>query len=475
MEKISEEEMEFDRKHYLHADASDEEWVPVPVVRAEGCYLYGPNGESYLDFMSQWACVNIGYSNPKVAQAIAECAKTLSFCTEVFLHPYRPKVCKILLEDCGLGSWASKFRFVSSGSEAVEYALMLAKLYTNKRMVIGRGPYAYHGWTAGAVPFLRMHFLANSFPSAKVKGDVRYVPGSPIYDPPLVPAPRCWKCPLGYEYPDCKSNGMLDCVRVAKAIIKAYYPETDVAALIGEVAFGAGGNIPPPREYWPQLSNVLKEYKVLWIDDEVICGFGRTGKWFGYQQWEGLKPDIMTFGKGFTSSAAPGSGVAISKEISEWFGERRSFSEATFAANPLVLAAAYANLTVMRDEKIVEHAAKMGKYLEDKLKMLEDKHKCVVYPGGWGLMSGLELVKNKETKEPIVKEGIFFDYSGDISEVPVLMLTQECLKRGLYCGGSSPNGVKICPPLIITESEIDKGTSILNEVLSIIDKKFYVS
>ncbi|MEM1550616.1 MAG: aspartate aminotransferase family protein [Candidatus Bathyarchaeia archaeon] len=471
METISKEEMDFDRKHYLHLQYADEEWVPIPVVRAEGCYLYGPNGEAYLDFMSQLECVNIGYSHPKVAQAIAECAKTLSYCTEAFLHPYRPKVCKLLLEGLGLGEWAGKLRFLSSGSEAVEFAIALAKLYTNKRIVIARGPYSYHGWTGGVLPFLRIRWFANSFPSAKEKGDVRYVPR--LYDPPLVPAPRCFRCPLGYEYPDCKTNGMLACVRVTKTIIEAYYPDTDVAALIAEVAFGAGGNIVPPPEYWPQMYNVLKRYKVLWIDDEVICGFGRTGKWFAYQHWEGLKPDLMTFAKGFTSSAAPGAGVAISKEISEWLSVRRSFSVATYGAHPLALAAAYANIVAMKDLKILEHVNKMGKYLEEKLKMLEDNHKCAMYPGGWGLMSGLELVRNKETKEPIIRDEIFYEYSGDISNVPVVVFTVECLKRGLICGGWSLNGVRICPPLVITESEIDKGISVIDEVLGIIDKRYY--
>jgi taurine--2-oxoglutarate transaminase len=252
-------------------------------------------------------------------------------------------------------------------------------------------------------------------------------------------------------------------------LINAIGPQT-FAACITDVVWGAPSII-PPKEFIPQLRRMLRENAILWIDDEVVCGFGRLGKWFGYQLYDDITPDIMTIGKGISSSHLPAAGVVISKGISDFFDKFRWHHYSTFAAHPVCMAAVVANLKVMIKEKIPERASKIGKYLGEKLRQLEDGHKCVGLVNGIGLFWILEIVKNKETKEPFEKEDRDARYIGDIStKWPNLIVKQKGLEKGVILGGFAPNTLKIAPALTVTEEDVDKGVEALDYALSYIDK-----
>lgn len=216
---------------------------------------------------------------------------------------------------------------------------------------------------------------------------------------------------------------------------------------------------------------MTKKLGILWIDDEVMCGFGRTGKWFAYQHWlPDVTPDIMVIGKGMVSAALPAAGVVVSKDIAKFFDQYRWGHYSTYSAHPVCMAAVVANIKAMIEEKIPDRAAKMGVYLGEKLKDLEDRHKCVGNVSGMGLFWAVELVKDKETKEPFVKEDRNAYFWGDISKYPSRIVAQKCLEKGVIVGGWLPNTLRIAPPLVITEDEINHGIAALDYAFTHLDK-----
>jgi len=455
---------ELDRKYVIHSFTSEPEWRPLPASEAKGVYLRTPWGE-VIDATSQMICVNIGHNHPKIVKAIGEQAKKLCYVSTYFVSEHRPIVAKLIIEDCIKDEWAGRVAFTSTGSEAVEVALIQAKLYTNRPYIITRDN-AYHGRTSQAAACTRILHMRGIFASPTDEKDIRQVPYFPSEGFFLAPPPFCYRCTIGHTYPDCKDNGKLPCVKRTEDIILSLGPDR-VAGIITEIIFGTAGITPPP-EYIPQLRELTKELGILWIDDEVLCGFGRTGKWFAYQHWN-VEPDIMIFAKGVTSAHFPVAGTVISKDIAKMLGKGRFFTGGTYDAHPIGMAAARANIEAMIEEKVVENSAKMGKHMGDRLKELEDKHKCVGIVQGMGLLWSIELVKNKETREPFIKEDRQFSYAGDLSKVPVLILMERCFVRGLSCGSLVPNTVLLAPPLIIKEEEIDKIVDILDDELKEID------
>jgi len=457
---------ELDRKYITHTYSSEPEWMPLPVSEAKGVYFRTPWGE-VIDATSQVYCVNMGHNHPKIVKAIREQAKKLCYVCTGFISEHRPMVAKLIIEDCIKDEWAGRVSFDSSGSEAVERAVVQAKLYTNRPYIITRDN-AFHGRTGQAAACTRILHMKGILSSPTDKKDVRQVPYFPSEGFFLAPSPFCYRCTIGHTYPDCKGKGKLPCVKRTEDIILSLGPDR-VAGIITEIILGTGGNIPPPPEYIPQLRELTKEMGLLWVDDEVICGFGRTGKWFAYQHWD-VEPDIMVFAKGVTSAHLPVAGTVVSKDIAKMMGNKRFFIGGTYDAHPICMAAARANIEAMIEENVVENSAKMGKYMGDKLKKLEDNHKCVGIVQGMGLLWGIELVKNKETREPFIKEDRQFNFAGDLSKVPVSILLQRCIVRGLFFVPFLPNTVTVAPPLIIKEEEIDKIVDILDDELKEIDK-----
>jgi len=457
----------WDKKYHLRILSSNEEFKPICIDRVEGSYVFTEKGDKILDMLSGWICTNVGQRHFKVVEAIKKALENYGWVPENYVTPYLAELSKIIVEDLmGPDSWAGKARFLTSGSEAIEESIVIAKLYKRRPNIVSV-QHSYHGHTMGAAGCVGIKKNRSSLASP-VRDEVIDVPG---YPPPgyfYIPAPFCYRCPIGHNYPDCKKGGELACVHASEEIIETIGPES-ISAMVQEVQIG-GSTIVPPPEYIPQIYKLAKKFDMLFIDDEVMCGFGRTGKWFGYQHYD-IKPDIVAAAKGIVSAQLPVAAVIVGKNISDFFDEYRWQHYATFGGHPLCLAAAVANLKVMVEEKILENVEKMGKYLGEKLRGVEERHRSVGYVNGMGLFWGVELVRNKRTREPFIKSDRFARYTGDISNYPVNIIQSKCLEKGVLYSGFVPNTLRIAPPLNTNEEDLDTAIEALEYGLNFVDDK----
>ena len=463
---------EWDKKYYLQPRYTQREYDLAPAVSAEGPYIHLPDGVKMLDFMSGYVSVNLGYCHPKVQAAIKEAADKFSFLGEaVFISEYKAKAAKLLMEDIlGQDGWAGGVRFCVTGSEAVELAFMIAKLYTN-RPLIAATEFSYHGWTMGSGAATTLRGMRSVLSSDVDPHWIRDVPGYPANGFFLVPGNNCYRCSLSYEYPACKTarrDGTLPCVHIVDPFVKSQGVER-VAAIITEVAPG-GGSLYPPAEYVPQLRDLTKALDILWIDDEVVCGFGRLGEWFGYKKF-GVVPDIMVCGKGIANSSMPISACIVSKDIAEFLKEKRFLGLSTFACHPMGLAAAVASMEVMLEENIVAQAARAGEYLEKHLRRLQAEHPCVGQVSGSGVFWSVEIVKNKETREPFARDDRNFVFAGDLSDSISNFIAHKAYEKKVLLAGFMPNTILVCPPCTITTKEVDQAMDALDYALTFVDER----
>jgi len=462
---------EWDRKYYIHNIYAQDEYNPVFISKTEGRHFYLKDGTKILDFMSQLISDHIGQRHPKVISGIKEALDRYGHVYFAFTTDYRAKASKLLIEDIIQDDWAGRVRFMSTGTEGVELALHMAKLYTGRPYVITQ-EHSFHGWTTGAGGgCTRLRGYANNLASPTDPNSYSDVPGFPTPGYYMTPAPYCYRCPVGHTYPDCKSrmpDGKLPCLLPLEHLIDVIGPE-NIAAVITEIMFGGAGIYSPP-EYIPQLREITKKHGILWIDDEVITGFGRLGKQFAYQLYEDVFPDLMVIGKGLTSCALPSGGVVASKEIGEFFDQQRWWSGSSHESHPITLAAIIANLEVMIEEDIVSKAAETGQYLETQLRKLESQHKSIGQIAGAGMFWVVDIVKNRETREAFVKEDRNSMRAGDLSHWPINIVLQKCLEKGVFLSGFTPNTVKIGPALTTTREEIDQGIAAFDYALDELDK-----
>jgi len=459
---------EWDRKYRLHVDFTDDEYKCIPIEHTEGDYLYTPDGTKLLDGLNQLICVNVGQRHPKVQAAIKEALDRYGFLWHYYTTDYVARAAKLLVEDIlGPYGWAGKVSFVSTGSEAVEKALMLAKLFKNRPNIVTR-EYAYHGWTMGAVGCNRIRGVRGGLADPSKPDTLLTAPSNPSGGFIVAPAPNCYDCSLGHTYPQCKqADGTLACVLDTERLIETWGPET-IAAMITEPVFGAGALF-PPQEYLSQLVDMLHKHDILWICDEVLVGFAKMGKWFAHQLFGDVKPDIMTMAKGIISSALPAGGVAVSKEIAAFMGKYRWMHVGTFNAHPVCMAAVCANLQLMIDEKASEKAQKAGEYFGAKLSELEAKHKTLGLASGNGVLWAVELVKNKKTKERFIPGDRRISYSGDISRHPTTIVGAKCLEKGVIITGFAPNTLRIGFSVFVTKEDMDKAIDALDYALTYLD------
>lgn len=463
---------EWDQRYSLHPLFTSEE-LPLAsrcVERVEEHFICFSDGTKALDFMSGCLSCSGGLWHPKVAAALKEACDSFGFIGEIgYPTRHKAEACKILVEDIlGPDRWAGACRWANSGSEAVEMALQIAKLYTNRPNIITR-EWAYHGWTLGAGSCTRVRPLADNLTSTSEPVSVRDVPGKPagFY---VVPGHNCYRCSLGHTYPSCKMrDGRLPCVNVVESMIRAIGVNT-VAAIITETVYGTAG-IAPAEEYCLQIRQMTRELGILWIDDEVLTGFGRVGTWFGYQRYgQGATPDIMTIGKGVVSSQLPVGGVVVSKEIAEFLNRQRWALATTFFAHPLVMAAVVANLKRLIEDKVVENAADVGGYFGEKLRALQRKHKCVGLVSGSGCLWFLELVKNRDTGELFIEEDRSSDIVDYLSRWPSSVLAAKMAEKGVVAGSMVPNTFLLAPSCSITRELIDVACDALDHGLTAIDE-----
>ena len=468
MNKINWDQIiDWDKKYYMHPRFAMDEWTPVPIAKVDGCYLIDKDGNKMLDFMSGYICVTIGQRYHEIQEKIKEALDKYGYLPDLLVNPYKSEAAKLIIEDIlGSDGWAGRVRFLSTGSEAVEEAAIISRLYTDRPNIFSR-EFNYHGWTLGAASLTSAPLWRNNLtsPKSKERRPSHQQPSPGFF---IAPAPNCYHCPYGYEKPpDCETNGIVACLNSTDYLFRALGCDT-IAGIVTELISG-GALYTTPKEYVRALRKITREYGILWIDDEVMTGFCRTGKWFAYQHYD-EKPDIITMGKGIVNSALPGAGVVVNKDIAEFFDQYRWWQATTFAAHPIVTAAITANIQAMIKMNAPERSTRLGEYLGKRLKELENSHICVGQVSGKGLFWGIEIVKDKKTKEPIVKMDKGSLGTGDLSTWPTNIIRAKAAEKGVIAGGFYPNQVRIGPSMIITEEEIDKGIEALDYGLTEIDK-----
>ena len=431
--------IENDRRYVLHSWSTQSQINPLPVAGAEGRYFWDYAGKRYLDFASQLINSNIGHQHPRVVEAIKAQAEKLCFVAPSFASDTRGQLAKLLAEITP-GDLEVTF-FTNGGAEATENAVKMARAYTGKHKIIARYR-SYHGATSGAIT---------------MTGDPRRwaaEPGMPgvvrVLDPYQY---RCQFCKPG------RCN--LRCADQVEEVIQ-YEGAQTIAAMILETVTGTNGVIPPPDGYLQRVREILTRNNILMIADEVMCGFGRTGAWFACQHWD-VTPDLLCLAKGINSGYIPLGAVVISRKIADWYHDKPFFGGLTYSGHPLACAAAVATIEAYRDERIVENAAAHGQWLRGALQAMAERHPSIGEVSGMGLFWGVELVKNRETREMLVPFN-----AGGAAMGPVGAMQKRAMELGLFLFAHW-NVVFIAPPLTITEPELREGLAILDQVLSIAD------
>jgi taurine--2-oxoglutarate transaminase len=429
------------REFVLYSWSVQDAIAPIAVAGAEGRYFWDYEGKRYLDFASQLVNVSIGHQHPRVVEAIKEQAERLATIGPPMASESRSTLGR-LLSEVTPGDLTMSF-FTNGGAEANENAIKLARWYTGRQKIIARYR-SYHGATAGAVT---------------LTGDPRRWPAEPgIPGVVRMLDPYTYRCPAGHPdpCPVCTGGPHLE------EILQYEGPHT-VAAVILETIVGTNGIIVPPDGYLQSIREVCHRHGILLICDEIMAGFGRSGKWFACEHWD-VVPDILTVAKGINSGYVPLGAMVVSKPIAEWVRDKYFAGGLTYSGHPLACAAAVASIEAFREEGIVEHAAEMEQHFRAGLAALADRHPSIGDVRGLGCFFGLELVRDRETREPLVP----FNATGD-AFAPVARLMKAALERGLYLM-THWNVVMVCPPLTITREELDEGLGILDEALAVADE-----
>jgi taurine--2-oxoglutarate transaminase len=419
---------------------------PLLITRAEGVRFWDGEGRSYLDFASQLMCSNLGHGNPAVIAAIREQAEQLPYVAPSFVYEAKAHAVEALLKVMPEG--LDQFFFSTSGTAANEAALKLIRQYFQSRgryKIISRYR-SYHGSTAGSIA---------------LTGDFRRWTAEPMNLMPGVlhaPDAYCYRCPFGLGYPGCG----LRCAEYIDYMIKE---ESNVAAIVIEPVVGTNGILVPPPEYMPRLRQIADENDVLLVADEVMSGWHRTGRWFAMDHW-GVVPDILTTAKGCSGAYTPVGITATTRKIRDFFEENFFSHGHTYASHPLVVAAIPA--AVGEYEKLNESGLpqRVSAKLAQCLAGLKEHHQSIGDVRGLGHFWAIELVKNRETKEP-------FNTKEDMGALRPLMATAlagEMQSRGVYVGAWL-NHLIIAPPLIVTEAEVDEAVGVLDSVLAVADRE----
>ena len=416
-------------------------WKPLHIVDAEGCYFTDVDGKKYLDFSSQLMCSNLGHKNKAVIDAICDQARKLPYIAPSFTCDARAELSKLLLEVVPQG--LEKFFFTTSGTEAVEAAIKIARLYTGKYKIISRYR-SYHGSTGGSIA---------------ATGDFRRIPVEPagkidgvIFAPDMDP----YRSPFGVEFGDRAEA-------TANYVEHMIRNEGNVAAIIVEPVVGTNGVIVPPPDYLPRLREIATKHEVLLIADEVMSGWGRTGEWFAVNHWR-VRPDIMTTAKGVTGAYVPLGVTATTAAIAEYFEAHYFAHGHTYEAHPITLAPAIAAINEYRRLDLINAAKKQGEYLGRQLHELMAKHPSVGEVRGLGLFWAIELVKNRETKEPFFSPEDKLVWRASVLD----KIGADLMKNGVFVQSWLSHFI-VAPPLIVSREEIDEGIRAFDGSLKIAD------
>ena len=441
MREMSKEEIKkLDREHVLHSWSVQGTLDPTVVTKAEGIYFYDADGKKYYDMSSQLVNLNIGYGNQKVADTIAEQAHKLPFIGPGYAVDVKSELARKIIELAPDNM--QKVFFTLGGADANENALKIARLYTGRNKVMSRYR-SYHGSTMGAGNLTGEPRRFNCEPG--IPGYVKF------FDPYVY-----------RELVDFEDDAAATRFYIGKLREQIIYegPES-IAAIECETITGSNGCIIPPDGYLQGIRDLCDEFGIMMICDEVMMGWCRTGEVFACQNW-GIKPDIITFAKGVTCGYAPLGGVIVDKKIADYFDDHKLLCGLTYSGHPLSCAAGVATLDVYKEDHILDNVRAMGKILGELEEDLKDKHACVGDVRYKGLFSAVELVKDKATKEPLV------GYNADKEN----LMGKICgmLKAKGFSTYTHENIIIVAPPLIIKEDELRTAMTMLDEVLTEVDK-----
>jgi len=414
----------------LIADAMKLRFFPHVIEEGEGARLRDVEGKEYLDFTASWALASIGYSHPHLKQAVMEQLERTTYGGLVSsVHRPALELAEKLIELVP-GDFYKKVWFGLCGSDANETVGRLLTLATGKRRMVSFIG-GYHGSTAATMA-MSAHVAWNQF-----------IGGGNVVK---VPYPHPYRCPFGDDVGDCAEKAIRF---LEDYIFKTICPPDDVSGIILEAVQSDGGDIVPPPNFLPLLEEVCRRYDIYLVMDEVKVGMGRTGKWFAFQH-SGVTPDVVTLGKPL-GGGLPLSAVVARREILDVGTTLAMF---TAAGNALSCAAGLATIEAIKQDGMVENARKVGAYLHDKLAALKDKHPLIGDVRGLGLLQGVELVRDRGTKEP--------------ASVETAKVVYRAFELGLlvYYVGMFSNVLEITPPLIITEADVDEGVAILDHALA---------
>jgi taurine--2-oxoglutarate transaminase len=436
------EQIREDAKRYvIHSWSVQDAISPIPVAGAEGRYFWDYEGKRYLDFASQLVNVSIGHQHPRLVAAIKEQAERLCTIGPPMATEPRSELARLLAEVTP-GDLAMTF-FTNGGAEANENAIKLARWYTGRHKIVARYR-SYHGATAGAIT---------------LTGDPRRWAAEPGL-PGVVRMldPYTYRCPAGHPDPCPVCTGAPH----LEEILQYEGPGT-VAAVIMETVVGTNGIIVPPDGYLQAIREVCDRHGILLIFDEVMAGFGRTGRWFACDHWD-VVPDILTVAKGINSGYVPLGAMIVREPIGEWVRDKFFAGGLTYSGHPLACATGVASIQAFREEGVVENAAAMGDLFREELGRLAERHPSIGDVRGLGCFWGLELVRDRETREPLVP----YNATGE-AFAPMARLGKAALERGLYLM-THWNVIMIVPPLTITREELAEGIAILDDALAVADE-----
>ena len=433
--------LDMDRAHIFHSWSAQKAIAPMAIAGGSGSYVWDYDGQKYLDFSTQLVNVNIGHQHPKVVKAIQEQAAKLSTVAPQHANDARNTAAAKITEL--LPSNMNKVFFTNGGADAVENAIRMARIHTGKSKVLSFYR-SYHGNTTSAI---------------SATGDPRRWPnefahGHVHFFGPYLYRSHFWATSVEEESARALAH--------LEDVITFEGPST-IAAILLESVVGTAGVLIPPPGYLEGVQALCRKHGIVFIADEVMAGFGRTGKWFAHQHFN-VEPDLIVFAKGVNSGYVPLGGVVISDEIAATFDNRVFPGGLTYSGHPLACASAIATIDAMREEGMVENAARIGEtVLGPGLRELQERHPVIGEVRGLGVFWALDLVRNRATKEMMAP------YGGSSPEMAELV--SECKKRGLL-PFTNFDRMHVVPPCNVSDSEVKEGLGILDDVFGIMDKHY---
>ena len=431
---------ELDRRHVFHSWSAQAQITPMTIVAAEGAYVWDGDGNKLLDYSGQLVFTNIGHQHPKVVAAIAEQAAKLCTIAPQHVNAARSEAARLIAERTP-GDLNHVF-FTNAGADAVEHAVRMARLHTGRRKVLSRYR-SYHGGTETAI---NLTGDPRRYASDNGSAGVVHFNGPFLYRSSFHADTEQQECARALDY--------------LERLVQHEGPAT-IAAIILESVPGTAGIMVPPPGYMAGVREICDRHGIVFIADEVMAGFGRTGKWFAIENFD-VVPDLMTFAKGVTSGYVPLGGVAINDAIFSTFAERPYPGGLTYSGHPLACAAAVATINAMEDEGMVSNAARIGEQvLGPGLRELAARHPSVGEVRGLGVFWAIELVSDPTTREPLAPYG---------ASSPAMNAVIAACKSGGMLPFANYNRIHVCPPCNVTDAEVAEGLAILDAALDVADR-----